>query len=92
MRDKFEKHRKITNGKYQHRECLTNSQYHSWEDKYLKDVLEIMKEETIFYSFDNAKTPKEKRPACKQVHVKFEEKWLIFFITVYVPVSSFRET
>ena len=38
-----------------------------------------MKEETIFYSLDNAKSPKGKRLAPKQVRVKFEEQRKKFF-------------
>ena len=37
-----------------------------------------MKEETIFDSLDDAKTPKGKRPTYKQVYVKFEVKRLFF--------------
>lgn len=33
-----------------------------------------MKEEMIIYSLGNAKIPKEKRLAYKQVHVKFDGK------------------
>ena len=64
----------MADGNDQNRECLWNSRGRSWEDEYFKKLLEIMKEETIFYSADNAKTPKEKRPAYREVHMKFEKK------------------
>ena len=37
-------------------------------------LLEVMKEETILFSLDNAETPKEKRVAYKNVQVKLENK------------------
>ena len=37
-------------------------------------LLEITREETIFFSLDNAKTPKEKRAAYINVQVKLQNK------------------
>ena len=37
-------------------------------------LLTIMKEETILYNLDHAKTPKEKRSAYRHVAVQLEEK------------------
>ena len=37
-------------------------------------LLEVMKEETILFSLDNAETPKEKRVVYKNVQVKLENK------------------
>ena len=38
----------MANGKDQDRKCLRNSRDRFWKGEYFKDVLEIMKEETIF--------------------------------------------
>ena len=70
MRDKFEKH-KMADGDDQDRECLRYSRGRTWEDEDFKDLLQILKEETIFWSLDNAKTREEKRSAHGQVHVVF---------------------
>lgn len=35
----------------------------SWKNENVQLLLEVMKEETILFSLDNAKTPKEKRAA-----------------------------
>lgn len=46
----------------------------AWSDQDVSALLAIMKEETILFNLDNAKTPKEKRSAYKHVAVKLEEK------------------
>jgi len=35
----------------------------AWKDKDVKELLELMKEETIIFSLENVETPKEKRHA-----------------------------
>ena len=37
----------------------------SWKDKDVEGLIELMKEETIMFSLENAKTPKEKRAVYK---------------------------
>ena len=46
----------------------------SWKNADVQLLLEVMKEETILFSLDNAKTPKEKRAAYKNVQVKLQNK------------------
>ena len=55
----------------QDRECTRNSRGRCCEGEDFKELLEIMKKETIFWSLDNPKTPKEKISAYEQVHVIF---------------------
>ena len=45
-----------------------------WKEEEVLALLSIMKEETILYNLDSAKTPKEKRSAYKHVAVKLEQK------------------
>jgi hypothetical protein len=45
-----------------------------WSDENVSELLSIMKEETILYNLNNAKTPKEKRSAYRHVAAKLEEK------------------
>ena len=44
----------------------------AWKDKDVEDLIELMKEETIMFSLENAKTPKEKRAVYKSVQVQLE--------------------
>ena len=40
---------------------LAKSRGIAWKDKELEGLIELMKEETIMFGLENAKTPKEKR-------------------------------
>ena len=42
----------------------------AWKDKELEELIELMKEETVMFSLENAKTPKEKRGVYKSVQVQ----------------------
>ena len=44
----------------------------SWKDQDVKELIQIMQEETIIFSLDNAKSPKEKRAAYKSVQVQLQ--------------------
>ena len=46
----------------------------AWKDKDVEELIELMKEETIIFSLENAKTPKEKRAVYKSVQVQLENK------------------
>ena len=46
----------------------------AWKDKDVEELIELMKEETIMFSLENAKTPKEKRAVYKSVQVQLENK------------------
>ena len=50
------------------------SRWFVWKDQDVSALLTIMKEETILYNLDHAKTPKEKRSAYRHVAVQLEEK------------------
>ena len=50
------------------------SRGHSWKESNLKELLAIMKEETIAHNLDNAKTPKENRAAYNDTRVKLQNK------------------
>ncbi len=54
--------------------CPKKSIKFIWSDEDVKALLAIVKEETILYNLDNAKTPKEKRSAYRHISVKLEEK------------------
>ena len=45
----------------------------SWTDKDVKELMQIM-QETIIFSLNTAKTPKEKRAAYKNVQVKMQKR------------------
>ena len=45
-----------------------------WKDKDVEGLIELMKEETIMFSLENAKTPKEKRAVYKSVQVQLQNK------------------
>ena len=49
----------------------------SWKEEEVLALISILKEETISYNLDNAKTPKEKRSAYKHVAVKLAQKGTI---------------
>ena len=51
----------------------------SWKNENVLLLLEVMIEETILFSLDNAKTPKEKRAAYENVTVKLESKGKIYY-------------
>ena len=53
----------------------------AWKD--VKELIQIMQEETVMFSLDNAKTPKEKRAAYKTVQVQMQKKGKL--IDVYAP-------
>ena len=44
----------------------------AWKDKDVGELIELMKEETIMFSLENAKTPKEKRAVYKSVQVQLQ--------------------
>ena len=46
----------------------------AWKDKDVEELLELMKEETIMFSLENAKRPKEKRAVYKSVQVQLQNK------------------
>ena len=46
----------------------------AWKELEVKELLNLMKEETIMFSLENAKTPKEKRAAYKSVQVQLQNK------------------
>ena len=46
----------------------------AWKEQEVKELLNLMKEETIMFSLENAKTPKEKRAAYKSVQVQLQNK------------------
>ena len=50
------------------------SRGHSWKESNIKELLAIMKEETIAHNLDDAKTPKEKRAAYNDTRVKLQNK------------------
>ena len=50
----------------------------------VRALLDLMKEETIAFNLDNAKTPKEKRLGYSVVQVQLENKGKIFFIRVWL--------
>ena len=54
----------------------------TWKESEVRALLDLMKEETIAFNFDNAKTPKEKRSGYSVVQVQLENKGKIFFIRV----------
>ena len=56
------------------RKSPRNSRCLSWKDADVKFLLELIQEETILLSMDNAKTPKEKRAAYRNVQVKLQNK------------------
>lgn len=46
----------------------------AWKDQDVKELIELMKEETIMFSLENAKTTNEERAAYKSVQVQVENK------------------
>jgi len=38
----------------------------AWKEKDVEELLKLMKEETVMFSLENAKTPKEKRAVYKK--------------------------
>ena len=46
----------------------------SWKESDVKELLAIMKEETIAHNLDHAKTPKEKRAAYNDIRAKLQNK------------------
>ena len=46
----------------------------AWKDQDDKELIELMKEETIMFSLENAKTPKEKWAVYKSVQVQLQNK------------------
>ena len=53
-----------------------------WKNENVKLLLEVMKEETILFSLDNAKTPKEKRAAYEY---GCDASFLVFrFLSVHI--------
>ena len=46
----------------------------AWKNKDVEELIGLMKEETIMFSLENAKTPKEKRAVYKRVQVQLQNK------------------
>ena len=46
----------------------------AWTDKDVEELIELMKEETIMFSLEDAKTPKEKRAVYQSVQVQLQNK------------------
>ena len=46
----------------------------AWKDKDVEELMKLMKEETIMFSLENAKTPKEKQAVYKSVQVQLQNK------------------
>ena len=46
----------------------------AWKDKDVEGLIKLMKEETIMFSLENAKTPKQKRAVYKSVQVQLQNK------------------
>ena len=46
----------------------------AWKDKDVEKLIELTKEETIMFSLENAKTPKEKQAVFKSVEVQLQNK------------------
>ena len=67
------------------------------KDKDVEDLIELMKEETIMFSLENTKTPKEKRAVYKSVQVQLQKQGLIKQLTTctsaffYSSVKQSRE-
>ena len=51
------------------------------KDQDVTEFLELMKEETIIFSLENAKTLKEKRAAYKSVQVQLQNKGNVQLVT-----------
>lgn len=60
-----------------------NSKGKSPKEEDVKELIQIMQEETVMFSLDNAKTQKEKRAAYKTVQVQMQKKGKL--IDVYAP-------
>ena len=58
---------------------LRKSRGIAWKDQDVEELIELMKEETIMFSLENAKTPKEKRAAYKTVQVQLQNKGNVCF-------------
>ena len=56
----------------------------TWKETEVRALLDVMKEETIAFNLDNAKTPKEKRSGYFIVEVQLENRGKIFFILVWL--------
>ena len=57
----------------------------AWKDKDVEGLIELMKEETIMFSLENAKTPKEKRAVYKSVQVQLQIKGNIQLVANIAP-------
>ena len=55
------------------------------KDKDVEELIELMKEETIMFSLENAKTPKEKRAVYKSVQVQLQIKGNIQLVANIAP-------
>ena len=60
----------------------------SWKNENFQLLLEVMKEETILFSLDNAKTPKEKRAAYENVAVKLQNKGKIYYLRFIYTIKT----
>lgn len=69
--------------KSSNQKSLEKSRGIPWKNENVQLLLEDMKEETILFSLDNAKTPKEKRAAYEKVTVKLENKGKIYYLLFY---------
>ena len=68
----------------------------SWKDQDVKELIQIMQEETIIFSLDNAKSPKEKRAAYKSVQVQLQNRGKLklcemFSTSIELEISDFLE-
>ena len=68
----------------------------SWKDQDVKELIQIMQEETIIFSLENAKSPKEKRAAYKSVQVQLQNRGKLklcqmFSTSIELEISDFLE-
>ena len=54
-----------------------------WKDADVKELISLMQEETIIFSLNNAKTPKEKSACYKVVHAELNKKVSFHLILHY---------
>ena len=60
-----------------------------WKESDVKELLAIMKEETIAHNLDHAKTPKEKRAAYNDIRAKLQNKGKIVD-AILLTIFNFR--
>jgi hypothetical protein len=64
------------------------SQVRKWKDTDVKELISLMQEETILFSLNNAKTPKEKSACYKVVHAELDKKGnnIACYVLSYYPL------